>query len=461
MTYTEAFFAERAERANRDAQMMVPDIVAAIGKAPGRVIDFGCGDGAMLRHFAGMGSTSLIGVDAHGPDEWSRQTGGVHVRADLTAPVDLHAEADLVVCLEVAEHLPEASADTLVETLIRHGKRIVFSAAPPGQGGTDHINEQPLVYWQEKFARHGYEFQDLFRHRLCPDISPWYRANTWLVAHSDHIVTMPSCKITMARYRDCFKEVEDAVNELRFDPAERGPDGVPRRLIGDVYRSQPMAFHELAHSAVVDKMRSALATEFLEEQYWGGIEYALNIDADTGFRKQQAVDLAVAAKANGWDIATALYTTKQRKPRVVHQPFEGETSIGIGAYAKPYELRGIGFGFCVVSRRAFEAIRDAEVDVPTYLPWPHVVSHRRRPLVERTWFNDGKFVWDFFRPTLDRECDITRIDPTTGLAVRGYWNEDFAWCGKARAAGLKIMAQPQIFVSHIGRYSYGPSDLQG
>ncbi|MDP6884692.1 MAG: hypothetical protein QF830_11185, partial [Rhodospirillales bacterium] len=42
--------------------------------------------------------------------------------------------------LEVAEHLPPDAAETFVATLVAHGRLVLFSAAPPGQGGLNHVN---------------------------------------------------------------------------------------------------------------------------------------------------------------------------------------------------------------------------------------------------------------------------------------------------------------------------------
>jgi len=65
---------------------------------------------------------------------------------------------ELALCLEVAEHLREEDADTLVETIIGASDNIIFSAAVPGQGprSIGHINEQPPEYWIEKFANKNY-----------------------------------------------------------------------------------------------------------------------------------------------------------------------------------------------------------------------------------------------------------------------------------------------------------------
>jgi hypothetical protein len=65
-------------------------------------------------------------------------------------------EADLVVCTEVAEHLPASCADRFVRLLASISDTIVLSAAIPGSGGTDHVNEQPNAYWIARLEQHGY-----------------------------------------------------------------------------------------------------------------------------------------------------------------------------------------------------------------------------------------------------------------------------------------------------------------
>jgi hypothetical protein len=106
---------------------------------------------------------------------------------DLGLPFDLGRRFDVVECLEVAEHLPEASATTLVDSLVRHGEVIVFSAAPPGQGGHDHVNERSYDYWRALFGQRGYLAADYLRPRILADasIDPWYRYNTLLYVSRD------------------------------------------------------------------------------------------------------------------------------------------------------------------------------------------------------------------------------------------------------------------------------------
>jgi hypothetical protein len=71
-----------------------------------------------------------------------------------TASIDW--KADLAISTKVAEHLPERCANDYVGLLSLMATRfVVMTAARPGQGGTDHVNEQPNEYWIGKFETCG------------------------------------------------------------------------------------------------------------------------------------------------------------------------------------------------------------------------------------------------------------------------------------------------------------------
>jgi hypothetical protein len=110
-----------------------------------------------------------------------------------SSPVDLRRKFDFVQSLEVAEHLPESAASTFVESLVRHGDIILFSAAAVGQGGHDHINEQPYEYWRDKFLKHGYVLLDWLREAIKDNrsVEPWYRYNSLCFVKQDLIDTLP------------------------------------------------------------------------------------------------------------------------------------------------------------------------------------------------------------------------------------------------------------------------------
>src|SRR5919108_2535643 len=163
--YTEAFYECHRGGARSSAGVVVPMLIDLFG--PRSVVDVGCGIGTWLAAFREHGVADVCGVDG----DWVERAAleipvERFVAADLTRPLRLDRTFDLVLSLEVAEHLPPASADTFIDSLTRLGAAIVFSAAIPLQGGVDHVNEQWPEYWVERFAARGYEAIDGLRPRI-------------------------------------------------------------------------------------------------------------------------------------------------------------------------------------------------------------------------------------------------------------------------------------------------------
>lgn len=148
--------------------------------SPSTVLDVGCGHGAWLRVCKELGADEIQGVD--GP--WINQDSLVipkskFVAQELDKPLDLGRRYDLVLSLEVAEHLPESAADTIIDSLVRHGDVVLFSAAVPYQTGQGHINEQWQSYWALKFKDRGYSAIDSVRPAIWAnnDVFWWLRQN--------------------------------------------------------------------------------------------------------------------------------------------------------------------------------------------------------------------------------------------------------------------------------------------
>lgn len=179
--YSSDFYAYNNRVALASAHAVIPLVAGLLG--PRTVLDVGCGVGAWCRVWQENGADTVVGADGSYVDRAQLLFDpGSFVATDLSQPFDLGRRFDLVMSLEVAEHVQEARADTFVANLVRHGDVVLFSAAVPGQGGEFHVNEQPLEYWRGKFSAHGYQCFDPFRPLLRGngEVAPWYRFNTLL-----------------------------------------------------------------------------------------------------------------------------------------------------------------------------------------------------------------------------------------------------------------------------------------
>lgn len=196
-TYDSEFFAFVHRSAARSAKRVVPLLLELF--RPRSVVDLGCGLGTWLAAFGELGVEDRLGVDGDYVDltrlEIPRSDFVVH---DLSEAVALPRTFDLAVSLEVAEHLPEAAADTLVASLASLAPVVVFSAAIPGQGGVGHVNEQWPDYWAEKFAASDYAVVDCLRPVVwCDeDVDWWYAQNALAFVRRDELARRPDLRET-------------------------------------------------------------------------------------------------------------------------------------------------------------------------------------------------------------------------------------------------------------------------
>lgn len=123
------------------------------------VFDIGCGIGMFICEIRRRGK-EVLGCD-YSEAAIANACEGISVfQADVTETISVGRKFDLVLCFEVAEHIAEKFSDQLVDNCVRHSDSILFTAAPPGQGGVGHINEQPYSYWQNKFAARGFVYNE-------------------------------------------------------------------------------------------------------------------------------------------------------------------------------------------------------------------------------------------------------------------------------------------------------------
>lgn len=168
--YSDEYYAKRKEDPFRSESHEIADVLVEQFD-PDSVIDFGCAIGTYLERFEEHGVT-IFGVEGNSvafyhavvPDDRLEQH-------DLRQPFDPNEYYDLVLSVEVAEHIPEKYARTFVNTLAKSGETVVLTAAPPGQGGTHHVNEKPPEYWIQLFDDHEMEYDNETTDKLKEEIN--------------------------------------------------------------------------------------------------------------------------------------------------------------------------------------------------------------------------------------------------------------------------------------------------
>lgn len=157
LLYTNKFYIRNKEKRRRDADLLTTTLLKQFEITS--VLDFGCGNGLYLKSFELKCIEDIFGVDGSKNARNNFETSKSKFKLfDLTKDLYLGRKFDLSLSIEVAEHISEKDSNVFVTNLCRHSNLVVLTAAPPGQGGTDHINEQPKEYWIEKFAQRGYKY---------------------------------------------------------------------------------------------------------------------------------------------------------------------------------------------------------------------------------------------------------------------------------------------------------------
>jgi len=216
-TYDDLFYRYIQQGATCSARTIVPLVVQSLKVES--VLDVGCGAGAWLAEYANQRVPICLGVDGDYVKPASLLVPAQDfVARDISQPFDLEKRFDLVQCLEVGEHLNPSASRTLVANLVRHSDFVLFSAAVPGQGGENHINEQPYEFWRKIFAEHGYQPYDFVRPlvRRTKSVEGWYRRNVMLyVANRSQLQLGPAVATTRVPDGEPIPDVSGVLYKLR------------------------------------------------------------------------------------------------------------------------------------------------------------------------------------------------------------------------------------------------------
>ncbi len=170
--------------------------------------------------------------------------------------------------------------------------------------------------------------------------------------------------------------------------------------------------------SAIDQGRCALAQEALD----AGFDAIFWIDSDIAFWEYDVDNLI----NSGYDFITAPYTVKGW-PSLTTEFKEDLSHINMGEHGRIYEVNYAATGFMYTHRRVYEEI----------------VKHYNMSKV-KIW--GGQYnVYPVFFPHIGEE--------------NNYLGEDFAFCHRARTAGIKIYSDTRVRLSHIGNFSYSFSFL--
>jgi len=211
----------------RSARVVVPVLQELIPISS--VCDVGCGVGTWLSVFRERGVSDILGIDGGYVDTSMIRIPGESFRgADLREELRVPRRFDLAMSLEVAEHLPERCARSFVDNLTRLAPVVLFSAAIPGQGGVNHVNEQWQTWWASIFNDLGFVTCDALRHRIWNEngIAHWYRQNALVfceetalatypvLARADHTLRLPLVHPENLSFRDSLRAVGAAIRRM-------------------------------------------------------------------------------------------------------------------------------------------------------------------------------------------------------------------------------------------------------
>jgi len=153
MTHQRGWF-ENAAEAQHECDYALCDKIAELFSGYKTIIDIGCGDGAYTKRLRKAGFL-CCGYD--GSPETISMSEGACAIADFSQPVDL-GKFDLVLCLEVGEHVPKEYEQIFLDNVCKSSKNyVILSWAIKGQGGTGHVNEQSNEYVIDQMRQRGFK----------------------------------------------------------------------------------------------------------------------------------------------------------------------------------------------------------------------------------------------------------------------------------------------------------------
>jgi hypothetical protein len=213
----------------------------------------------------------------------------------------------------------------------------------------------------------------------------------------------------------------------------------------------PLQMYFLFNESLITRARNYCVDEFMRSQ----MQHLMFIDSDIGFSPQDVIALmALQTQNEEYDIIGGPYPKKtiawekikyavdkgvaDEDPTVLDRyvgdfVFNPKGGAGTIRIDEPVEVLEIGTGFMMITRKALEKFSDSYKEL-MYKP-DHVRTEA---------FDGTREIMQFFQ---------AEIDPVS----KRYLSEDYWFCQKSQAIGLKTWFCPWMRLQHVGTYIFGGS----
>ena len=194
--YNEQFYDKQSEESYQSALSVITYLKSTLSSDFDSVIDFGCGVAPWLAAASELGAKTIYGTDGdYVPRDRLLIPEECFFPNDLSNPKSVKlpiSRFDLAMSLEVAEHLPESTAEAFVKKPCHSADIVLFSAAIPYQGGHGHVNENWPEYWALLFAEFNFEPFDIIRPAVWNNdkVCWWYKQNILLFVKQDKVTSI-------------------------------------------------------------------------------------------------------------------------------------------------------------------------------------------------------------------------------------------------------------------------------
>jgi SAM-dependent methyltransferase len=265
---------------------------------PKSVLDAGCAIGLLVE------TLRERGVDATGIDlstwaiEHATEAAKPHVReGSIVEPFG--ARYDLIVCIEVLEHMPAEEAEKAIANFAAHTGDVLFSSTPFDYKEPTHVNVRMPEDWAEAFARHGFyrdvdydaayitkwavrfTRRDVPVHRLVRD----YERRFWQLRAAEHDARAYSVDVqerlaAADRERDRMAGVERDLREVHRQLGEAN-----EKLTGEVAAANRMVYEMQEQTADLEA-----DTNELRQKLGGALDTIRHMESSIFWRARRLLN---------------------------------------------------------------------------------------------------------------------------------------------------------------------------